>query len=369
MTWLAAALIALPSAMWLFGLLLWRARADNPVAGATAIQAGVVVVARNEAPTIETCLRAILDQKPPIVRVMLLDDGSTDETVSLAQGLAARDARLEIQAMQQSPRPRSPKKEALATGFRELGTPQVLCTDADCVVPPTWSGAMIKGRPDDVGAVIGASFPPAPATTAERVYRWERLVANALMASACGWGKPASACGHSILYCAEALKAVDAPVRRDLPSGDDDLTVQAISRAGWRVQFCDSPDSVVADLGGLRGSRWDQAARHQSVVRYYPWYWRLLFAATIVASLAAIVVLLGLPVMQSRVVMAGVALKFLLDFATGAVIASRLRLNITVVEIILASLLLPIWTVWRAASGLMGRASSWRGRSSVTQIA
>lgn len=360
--WLTG-LIVLPSAIWIAGALKWLLASTRKPGLYRQPDVSVVVVARNEELTIEACLRSISVQGSLVKEIVLMDDSSTDRTLEQAQSIAKECPKLIVEAVSSDETPVSPKKHALSLAFANISGKYVALTDADCAVPTKWLSSFASELEHNTGSVLGASWPHKPKSFSERVYRWERLIANTLMASACGWGSPASACGHSILYLHEALKKVDAPIRPDLPSGDDDLTVQAVAKAGYKVKFCASPDSVVADLGGLRGSRWSQAARHQSVTHLYPIHWRLLFVATIVSNLMSILLLFYLPFSESPFFFSKVlALKVLIDAAAGATLALKLRLDISVLEIILASLLLPIWTVWRALAGTLGKTYYWRGR-------
>ncbi|MGH7512217.1 MAG: glycosyltransferase family 2 protein, partial [Gemmatimonadales bacterium] len=54
--------------------------------------ASVIIPARNEAPAIARLVRAVLDQAPPnwSVEVLLVDDGSTDDTRAAARAAGAR---------------------------------------------------------------------------------------------------------------------------------------------------------------------------------------------------------------------------------------------------------------------------------------
>ena len=54
----------------------------------------VIVPAYNAASTIERTLRSVLAQEPPPAEIVVGDDASTDDTVSLAEGLGARVLRL-----------------------------------------------------------------------------------------------------------------------------------------------------------------------------------------------------------------------------------------------------------------------------------
>ncbi len=361
-SWLAG-VIVVPSVLWLIGLLRWLRKSDAP-AGPTAIgTVAAVVVARNEERTIGVCLRSLVAQGETLSEIFLYDDSSTDRTRDIAFQISTEHQKLRVHAVAYEAGTVSPKKRALAMAFQNNTAAKVALTDADCVVPPKWIRRMSALFDEQTGAVIGASWPEEKRSLSERIYRWERLTANSLMASACGWGRPASACGHNILYSAKALKEVDAPVRRDLPSGDDDLTVQAVARAGWQVRFCADPQSVVRDMGGLRGSRWQQAARHQSVTHLYPWYWRVLFALSILANITAISLLLALPMLSYRLLIVNILLiKLLIDCLIGITLARKLRLDIGVVETCIASGLLPLWVLWRTIASFFGRTFQWRGR-------
>ncbi len=364
MTVWSTGLVALPSAVWVVGILKWlggSSRKSVKYAGHSTV---VIVVARNEERTIVDCLDSIARQIIPAKEIVLMDDSSADRTEELALEVACNHASIRVVRLVDGTTRVSPKKQALAAAFAQTSSDCVALTDADCAVPTTWLQSLNAELDSETGAVIGASWPTMPETLSERIYRWERLIANTLMASACGWGSPASACGHSILYAREVLKKVDAPVRRDLPSGDDDLTVQAVAKAGYKVRFCAKPESVVTDLGGLRGSRWSQAARHQSVTHLYPIQWRLLFAATIVSNLLSIFLLLLLPMFDAPIIPSvAILLKICLDAAAGWLLARKLRLNISVLEILLASMVLPFWAIWRAAASLFGKSFVWRGRT------
>jgi len=348
--------------MWLFGLLLWRFRPVRSLNFSPSDPAAAVVVARNEVATIGSCLLSLLGQQPRLTRVILADDGSTDGSARIVAEVASVDERLEVIKMPQIPRPASPKKEALALAFSRIAEAKVCCTDADCVVPIGWAEALQGTMKENYGVVLGASFPPRPQTFFERAYRWERLIANCSMASACGWGYPASACGHSILYRAEALREVNGPVRRDLPSGDDDLTVQAIAKAGWHVQFCAAPESVVSDLGGGKIKRWSQAGRHQSVTHLYPLRWRALFAATVVANIFALSSLFVVPWLGWSFSLMLILPRAFLDFVSAMLLRSQLRLDIPAFEVMIASLCQPVWSLWRALAVAFSSRIEWRGR-------
>ncbi len=56
----------------------------------------IILPAYNAAQTIETAVRSCLDQSCPDLELVLIDDGSTDETLSILQRLAQTDKRIKI---------------------------------------------------------------------------------------------------------------------------------------------------------------------------------------------------------------------------------------------------------------------------------
>ncbi|MEO0605616.1 MAG: glycosyltransferase family 2 protein, partial [Myxococcota bacterium] len=91
--WLALPALV-PAGMTLFNLLAWpqgrrRTRSIREVS--------VCIPARNEERTIEPTVRAVLACEPGPAEVVVLDDGSTDETPAILERLAAEDSRLVVE--------------------------------------------------------------------------------------------------------------------------------------------------------------------------------------------------------------------------------------------------------------------------------
>lgn len=113
---------------------------ESVAAGAAAASSeqplvSVIVAARNNAPTLTACLRALHDQDYPQVEIIVVDDGSDDDTAEIAQREGARVVRT------------PPVGASLA---RNLGIEQargaiVAFTDGDCVADSGWVRALVEG--------------------------------------------------------------------------------------------------------------------------------------------------------------------------------------------------------------------------------
>jgi hopene-associated glycosyltransferase HpnB len=149
---LLLALLALVAWVWL--LLahdrFWHSGPELPPApppdeSRAAPAVDIIVPARNEAETISDALGSLLAQDyPGAMRILMVDDGSSDETGAIAGRLAdaAAPARLTMLAGTPTPPGWSGKLWALAQGIERASAELLLLTDADIVHAPGHLAAM-----------------------------------------------------------------------------------------------------------------------------------------------------------------------------------------------------------------------------------
>ena len=131
-------------------LILWNQRVmrrPQPCQwGEKAPLVSVLVPARDEERDVGDCLRSLLAQDYPGLRVVLADDGSTDRTREIAEGIAAGDPRLEVMSPGDPPEGWVGKPHALYRAWRHAKPDQgtlLLFTDADIVFEPGALGAAV----------------------------------------------------------------------------------------------------------------------------------------------------------------------------------------------------------------------------------
>lgn len=119
----------------------------------------VVVAARNEEETLAHCLRSLLRQVYPeeLYEVILVDDNSTDNTLSIARAFAERDGRLKVLSAAEY-NSLTGKQNALDMGIRASTGEIILTTDADCQAPPGWIEDIVGEFGPEVGLVAGFSM-------------------------------------------------------------------------------------------------------------------------------------------------------------------------------------------------------------------
>ena len=125
------------AALWIAGGLmfrLWEERPGDPVLEPEGGWPGVSVLipAYNEEAVIATSVRAALDSDYPRLEVLVLDDGSTDDTEAAAIEAAAGDRRCRVL---RDPVNRG-KAEQLNVGFARARHGLVIVTDADTHMHP-----------------------------------------------------------------------------------------------------------------------------------------------------------------------------------------------------------------------------------------
>jgi hypothetical protein len=99
-------------------------------------RATAVVPCRNEAAGVEACVRSLLAQDLPGLRVVAVDDRSTDATGAILDRLARADARLEVVHVRALPAGWLGKNHACAAGARRAAGDWLLFTDGDVVFAP-----------------------------------------------------------------------------------------------------------------------------------------------------------------------------------------------------------------------------------------
>lgn len=98
----------------------------------------VVVPARNEEASIEACLRSIMAQEPKPLEIILIDNGSTDQTSAIGQ-------RLGVKVVYQA---KPGLHIARQTGLEIATGDVVAATDADCIAQPGWVDEIQKAFVD-----------------------------------------------------------------------------------------------------------------------------------------------------------------------------------------------------------------------------
>ena len=121
-------------------------KANNEGARANTEGVSIIVSARNAGEDLESYLQALLSQDYPTYEVIVVDDGSEDNTREVIDSYLVRDTRLHTTFVPRDARVRSTKKLALTLAAKAAQYDLLLLTDADCVPEsPHWISEMVSG--------------------------------------------------------------------------------------------------------------------------------------------------------------------------------------------------------------------------------
>ncbi len=139
--------------LW-FGYLQHAERTiKGPPADATYLPVSVVVPAYNEAPVLGDAIEALLQLDYPELEVIIIDDGSTDETLAVARQWEGRHGAIDVRVFTKA---NGGKATALNAGIDQARHEFVLCMDADAWIEPhSLRAAMPHFADESIGAVAG----------------------------------------------------------------------------------------------------------------------------------------------------------------------------------------------------------------------
>ena len=126
----------------------------------------VVVAFYNGERTLERCLQALVQQDFPDYEIILVDNGSSDESAAIVRRYLAANQKLSLVN-----EPRRGVSFARNKGISVATGEWVVFTDADCVVAKDWLSAyarVVQKLPEDTAAVAGTMDYYPPETVAEK---------------------------------------------------------------------------------------------------------------------------------------------------------------------------------------------------------
>ncbi len=230
----------------------------------------VVVPAYNERDVIANSVRSIQESHHPDVEIIVVDDGSTDDTAGALSGEEFASVRVVRQT-------NGGKAKALDTGIRLASHDIVVLIDGDTLLEPRTLTELIRPFTDDrVGAVAGNARVGNLSTLVAKIQHVEYTIASAIERRAFDeLGVMLCVPGAVGAFRRQAVIEVGG-VSSDTLAEDTDLTL-AVARAGWRVSFAPEARAWTEVPSSMRGLfrqrlRWNYGilqaiAKHRGAVR------------------------------------------------------------------------------------------------------
>ncbi|HBZ34357.1 MAG TPA: glycosyl transferase family 2 [Bacteroidales bacterium] len=261
---------------WLYIMLgIWRHR-QHVKAGKVAYRedqpgVSVIICARNEGRNLLNYLPAVLEQRYPTFEVIVIDDGSIDNTHDVITIYSQKYSNLHITFVPREARALSSKKLAITLGVKAARYDYLLFTDADCVPESDlWIAMMMRNFTDDTDFVLGYGAYFEDKTHLSRLISFDTLTIGMQYLGYAEIGIPYMGVGRNMAY----RKRVFMDNRGfagmlGVIAGDDDLFVNRYATGkGTRIEV--TPESVIWSPAKKRHSSWwQQKRRHLSVSPLY----------------------------------------------------------------------------------------------------
>jgi len=231
----------------------------------------VIICAKDEEDNLRQYLPLILNQEYPDFEVIVINDGSTDETETLLNNLCVEYPNLRTTFVPVGARNLSTKKLGLTLGIKAAKNELMLFTDADCMPEDTkWIALMARNFSPQTDFILGYGAYLNKKGFVNRLITYDTLfIALQYMGMAIS-GKPYMGVGRNLAYRKETFflnKGFASNL--NLISGDDDLFVNKASNAkNTKVEI--SPESITWSEPNKTLKGWFfQKERHLSVSSYY----------------------------------------------------------------------------------------------------
>lgn len=228
----------------------------------------VIICARNESENLTENLPYILRQDYPLFEVIVINDGSLDNTDAVLQRFKASFDNLVVINVTDGGKG---KKRLLQSAASSARFERILLTDADCKPAGNqWLRLMtgpLSGAKQIVAGYGGYASSPG---FLNRFTRWETVHTWLQFSSWGRGGLPYMAVGRNLACTKSCLQTVMAhPTWNTIPSGDDDLLVSiAATKENYVVQ--DDPASFTFTQAKKTWHEWhEQKKRHMSTGKFY----------------------------------------------------------------------------------------------------
>ena len=231
----------------------------------------VIVCAKNEAINLRNYIQCILTQDYPEYELIIVNDGSEDNTQAVIDEYVLSDTRVRTTFVPRDARVRSTKKLGLTLAAKAAKYDYLLLTDADCCPESNhWISAMMAGFSDNTEIVLGYGAYFAEPTLLNEFIQFDTLFNGLHYMGAARTGKPYMGVGRNLAYRKSTFFGNGGfSDQMTEYAGDDDLFVNKVATKTNTV-VVNTPDSITWSIAKQSWhDLWLQKRRHVSVSPAY----------------------------------------------------------------------------------------------------
>lgn len=250
----------------------------------------VIIAARNEADNLLENLPFVLNQDYPNFEVVVVNDGSQDETQRVLEKFQEEHKHLKIVMRPHNEIHDAGKKLAITLGVKGATNERLLFTDADCKpVSKNWIRSMM-GVDEGQNLILGYSPYYRKKGFVNKIIRIDNFFTAMNYLGFALSGNPYMGVGRNLSYTKTKFFEVGGFKKHySIASGDDDLFVNEVATKE-NTRVCIDKDAVVESVPKADWSSfWHQKRRHMYTGRRYKPIHKILLVLQPVSYLAFII--------------------------------------------------------------------------------
>ncbi len=230
----------------------------------------VIIAAKDEAGNLKNFLYGILEQDYPEYEVIVVNDGSYDDTEKVIESYQKKYSHLRTTYIKPDNQFKHGKKLAITIGVKAAKNDFFVFTDADChVVSNQWLKLMSRNFKENA-LVLGYGGYGKEPTILNKLVRYDTVQIAILYFSKALSGSPYMGVGRNMAYTRSLYNQVNGfSSHYHIPTGDDDLFVnEAKTYAKTGIEI--NPDSFTVSVPPQTFKEWyEQKSRHLSGSKFY----------------------------------------------------------------------------------------------------
>ena len=231
----------------------------------------VIICAKNEQENLQNFLPSVLEQNYPNFEVIVVNDGSTDDTEEVLNLLSQKYSNLYYTTMPNRVKVLSPKKLAVTVGIKAAKNELLIFTDADCSpISKDWLSLMVRNFSPKTDFVLGFGDYFLEKTVTNHLISFDTLFIAMQYFGFAYRGFPYMGIGRNMAYRKSTfLKKRGFAGHLHVASGDDDLFVNSTAnRENTHIECV--KESKTLSVSRSSFSRWvSQKRRHLSASPFY----------------------------------------------------------------------------------------------------
>ena len=206
------------------------------------IKVSIFIAARNEERNISDCLNSILTQTYKNIEILVIDDHSTDSTVTIVQKFSGLYKNVQYRAL---PEGIEGKKQALNYGASELDGEYVFLTDADCILQSNHIENMLAYTvKKKVTMLCGPVVYKKTGNLLMALFKLEFLSLTGSGAAGFFLKIPFMCNGANYLINTQVFKDFSIKMNNNYSSGDDVFLLHAVAKK-YKTAFIKNPENIV----------------------------------------------------------------------------------------------------------------------------